>query len=97
MLSLLGTPDLQGIDWYSARNLGLGAILVIAAVLLALRSLLRPVDHASPPAGKRWRLPPGPAGYPMIGNLLLFQKGEMAVSLAEHAVRLVYVLIQLGS
>lgn len=54
--------------------------VVIIAALLGFHHLLRPVDKLSPPAGKQWKLPPGPAGWPLIGNLLMYGNGEAAVS-----------------
>ena len=59
---------------------GLSLAATVVVVLIALRQLLQPVDHAAPPGGKKWKLPPGPKGYPIIGNLLLYFKGSAAVS-----------------
>ncbi|KAK4951529.1 hypothetical protein LTR10_010505 [Elasticomyces elasticus] len=69
----------------------LGASLVVLGLvalvaLVAFHRLLRPVDHAPSPAGKKWKLPPGPFGYPIIGNLLLYQKGTIAVRCIQTVV-----------
>jgi hypothetical protein len=53
--------------------------LGICFLFAGLFWLLRPVDRRPSPSGKKWRLPPGPRGYPLIGNLLLYGQGEAAV------------------
>ena len=59
-----------------ALSLVLGVALLTAAVV----RLLKPIDQGPAPTGKKWKLPPGPRGYPVIGNLLLYEQGEAAVS-----------------
>ena len=52
---------------------------IIAIATFSFVQLLKPVDKHPPPKGKAWKLPPGPQGLPVIGNLLLYMKGEDAV------------------
>ena len=58
--------------------------LLLLSISLSLRRLLRPVDQRPAPYGKTWKLPPGPRGWPMIGNLLLYYKGEAGVGSYRH-------------
>lgn len=52
---------------------------VSLVILVALSQLLKPVDRCLLPFQKKWKLPPGPKGWPVIGNLLLYRKGEAGV------------------
>lgn len=61
------------------KNMLVTLLLVFISIFFYLRQLLLPVDKRRPPAGKKWKLPPGPRGYPILGNLFLFAKGEMGV------------------
>ncbi len=61
---------------------------VFLIVILALHELLRPVDKRTSPPGKRWKLPPGPRGWPIVGNLFLYAKGEDGVGKDQSTVAL---------
>ena len=63
----------------TSKNILAALVVVICSLVLYLRQLLLPVDKRNPPKGKRWKLPPGPQGFPILGNLFLFAKGEQAV------------------
>lgn len=70
-------------DRIPASNIQLALLITGAVTLLAflgLHCLLKPVDKRPAPSGKSWKLPPGPKGLPLIGDLLLYRKGEVAVS-----------------
>lgn len=71
------SPYYQQMASFYVAALALAIALLTATI--GLHQLLRPVDKLSPPAGKKWQLPPGPAGWPLIGNLLQYGKGEAAV------------------
>ncbi|KAK5169328.1 uncharacterized protein LTR77_005303 [Saxophila tyrrhenica] len=61
------------------------SVLAFLMVFAALHRLLRPVDRLPAPSGKKWKLPPGPSGWPFIGSLLLYSKGEVAAhQIAEY-------------
>ncbi|RVX70565.1 hypothetical protein B0A52_05216 [Exophiala mesophila] len=62
----------------TSKNILAALVVVICSLVLYLRQLLLPVDKRNPPKGKRWKLPPGPQGFPILGNLFLFAKGEQA-------------------
>ncbi|KAI8960529.1 cytochrome P450 [Daldinia sp. FL1419] len=47
-----------------------GLALAIGAICLVLLESLRPVDSKFLFSAKRWRMPPGPSGQPIVGNLL---------------------------
>lgn len=66
---------------------GIVVVLLAPPVLLFgfLLVLLRPVDKGR---GRKWRLPRGPRGWPLIGNLFLYLEGEVAVSGPLHKLRL---------
>ena len=62
---------------------------IFLIVFLALYQLLKPVDRRASSSGKEWKLPQGPRGWPIVGNLFLYARGEDGVSgtpLDEHSV-----------
>lgn len=61
----------------SKMGLLLGALaLPVVLVLLFLRELSKPVDKKWRLGGKKWKLPPGPKGKPIVGNLWQFSKAR---------------------
>lgn len=64
----------------TTQAVAISASVLLVAFLFRVHQLLRPVDRLRAPPGKKWKLPPGPRGLPYLGNLLLYNKGEEAVS-----------------
>ena len=62
------------------QTLLVAALIFTIAVFVFFEELLKPVDKQKPPSGKKWKLPPGPRGYPIVGDLFFYLKGEKAVS-----------------
>ncbi|TVY81707.1 Cytochrome P450 monooxygenase patH [Lachnellula suecica] len=55
----------------------IGTVTVLTAlVLIAIRELCKPVDKKWKLGGKKWKLPPGPLGSPIVGNLWQFSKAR---------------------
>lgn len=52
---------------YSATLLS--TFLVFVSSLLIVAEIFKPTGKRNPPAGKKWRLPPGPQGTPIFGSL----------------------------
>ncbi|KPI45704.1 O-methylsterigmatocystin oxido [Cyphellophora attinorum] len=78
MTNISISSALQPVFRMSFSEAALILFLGVFFLFVALFRLLRPVDRRPPPTGKKWRLPPGPRGYPLIGNLLLYGQGEAA-------------------
>ena len=51
-------------------------LLVGLGVLEIVRRVFLPPHRRSAPNGKRWQMPPGPAGLPLFGNLLQYRRAR---------------------
>jgi hypothetical protein len=51
-------------------------VICLTTIFLVIREIFTPVGKRRPPPGKKWKLPPGPPGIPIFGNLLLLGKGR---------------------
>ncbi|BCS21142.1 cytochrome P450 [Aspergillus puulaauensis] len=58
----------------SATIVAIAACLVTIA--LTIREVFTPVGKRRPPPGKTWKLPHGPRGVPILGNLLLLRRAR---------------------
>ncbi|EXJ56532.1 hypothetical protein A1O7_06876 [Cladophialophora yegresii CBS 114405] len=63
-------------SWGILRLTLLGSFGLFVVAILGLYQLLKPIDKRRSPTGRKWRLPPGPRGWPVIGDLFLYAKGE---------------------
>ncbi|OCK95872.1 cytochrome P450 [Cenococcum geophilum 1.58] len=61
----------------SGTPLFLSIICIVAVPFLIIREMFKPIDQRKAPAGKQWRLPPGPRGIPIFGSWLQFHKARM--------------------
>lgn len=41
----------------------------LVTIILSFREIFTPVGKRRPPPGKKWKLPPGPRGVPILGSL----------------------------
>ena len=57
------------------RDICVGVALM-SVCFFAVREVFRPLHRRTPPKGKHWSLPPGPAGIPVMGNLRQFQNAR---------------------
>ena len=57
------------------RDICVGVAL-LSVCFFTVREVFRPLHRRTPPKGKHWRLPPGPAGTPLMGNLRQFQNAR---------------------
>ena len=46
-----------------------GFFLLLCSSCVALVQFLKPTDLKSSPGAKKWAMPPGPPGVPVLGNL----------------------------
>jgi hypothetical protein len=51
-------------------------IACIGTIFLIIREIFTPVGKRRSPQGKKWKLPPGPRGIPIFGNLLDLRKAR---------------------
>lgn len=58
------------------QDIFLALVLVPTVCLLVVQRIFRPPHRRTPPKGKQWALPPGPAGVPVVGNLRQFQNAR---------------------
>lgn len=61
---------MESLAYYSCL---LGGVLVGLGVLETVRRVFLPPHLRKAPNGKRWKMPPGPAGIPFFGNLLQYR------------------------
>ena len=51
-------------------------VLIATGVLEAIRRVFLPPHRRGALDGKRWQMPPGPAGLPLFGNLLQYRRAR---------------------
>ena len=66
----LGPNDIA-ISYFQASVFSLAILSTV--ILFSIREIFKPPHWRQPPKGKRWKLPPGPPGIPVVGNLLQFR------------------------
>ena len=57
------------------RDICVGVALILVC-FFTVREVFWPLHRRTPPKGKHWSLPPGPAGIPVMGNLRQFQSAR---------------------
>ena len=59
------------------QQLALICVSVLSiSLLLVIQHISKPLDAQRAPKGKQWRLPPGPAGSFLVGNLLQMRRAR---------------------
>ncbi|KAJ5092617.1 hypothetical protein NUU61_007487 [Penicillium alfredii] len=61
---------------YPASATLVAILLCLSTTFLVLQEIFKPVGKRRAPAGKQWRLPPGPRGKPILGSLLDLKTGR---------------------
>ena len=51
-------------------------LLTVTGVLETIRRVFLPPHRRRAPDGRRWEMPPGPAGLPLFGNLLQYRRAR---------------------
>jgi hypothetical protein len=72
--------DDRQLNWLSYQSILTCIILSLTTVFLAIQAIFKTPDKRRNPNGKPWRLPPGPQGWPIIGNMIELRSGSEAVS-----------------
>lgn len=73
--------DTMGSMFAAAEAYPISATIVAIAaglvtIALTIREIFTPVGKRRPPPGKAWKLPHGPRGVPILGNLLLLRRAR---------------------
>ncbi|OCL06829.1 cytochrome protein [Glonium stellatum] len=59
-----------------SSSLFFSIVCMVVLPFLIIREIFKPIDQRKAPAGKQWKLPPGPRGIPIFGSLLEFRKAR---------------------
>ncbi|OCT48679.1 hypothetical protein CLCR_05286 [Cladophialophora carrionii] len=79
LVQLIERAEALAKNWGIFRLILLGSFGLCVVAMVGLYQLLKPIDKRRSPTGKKWKLPPGPRGWPIVGDLFLYAKGEEGV------------------